>query len=202
MVHMTEALIVIDVQNEYAAEGKLSIVYPDFDLAVNNVTAMMDAAAERGVKVVMVQHDAPAGAPIFAPGTHTWELHPEIAERSWDHLLHKNFPSSFAGTDLLDYLRANDVDTVTLVGFMTQNCILHTAFDAVTHKLAVRVVSDATGSPSLSNDQGEASAKEIHETLMTVFHSNVAAVGTTAEWLAGEGFVKGNLVASTAAARA
>ncbi|GLZ75208.1 isochorismatase [Actinorhabdospora filicis] len=198
---MTEALIVIDVQNEYTAEGNLPIAYPDFGVAVGNIAAMMDAAAERGVKVVVVQHDAPATAPVFVPGTRNWELHPEIGGRSRDHLLHKAFPSSFAGTDLLDYLRANDVDTVTLVGFMTQNCVLHTAFDAVVHGLAARVVSDATGAPGLANEQGKASAREIHETLMTVFHSNVAAVGTTAEWLAGEGFAKSNLIVSTKAAR-
>ena len=196
---MTHALIVVDVQNEYDADGKLPIAYPPFGEALANITATMDAAAAKGVKVVKVIHDAPATAPIFVPGTHTWELHPEIDKRPHDHVVHKTRPSSFYATDLDEWVKANDVTEMTLVGFMTQNCVIATAFDASARGIAVNVLSDATGTVGLSNTTGATSARNLHETLMTVFMSNIALVGTTAEWLDGTMPAKSNLVASVAA---
>ncbi|MEV0648840.1 cysteine hydrolase family protein [Phytomonospora sp. NPDC050363] len=192
---MTHALIVIDVQNEYET-GKLPISHPPVADALANITAALDAAPARGAKVVVVQHDAPAGAPIFAPGTPTWELDPAIASRPRDHLVHKTTASSFHGTDLGEWLDANGVTTVTLAGFMTQNCVLATAFDAAARGLTVEILSDATGAISLENAAGSADAKTVHETLMTVFASNIAAVGTTAQWVKGEELGRSNLVAS------
>lgn len=194
---MTHALIVVDVQNEYET-GKLPIAYPAFDLAVGNVAATMDAAVEKGVKVVKIMHDAPVGAPIFVPGTETWNLHPEIDKRHHDHLVHKTRPSAFYNTELGDWIDENGITEVTIVGFMTQNCVISTAFDAFSRGLTVNVLSDATGTIGLSNESGVLSAKDLHENLMTVFQSNIAAVGTTAEWIDGKSFPRPNIVASAA----
>lgn len=196
---MTHALIVVDVQNEYDADGKLPITYPPFAEALANIAATMDAAAAKGVKVVKVIHDAPATAPVFVPGTHAWELHPDIAKRPHDHVVHKTRPSSFYGTDLDEWVKANDVTEMTIVGFMTQNCVFSTAFDASARGIAVNVLSDATGTVGLSNTTGATSARNLHETLMTVFMSNIALVGTTAEWLDDAMPARSNLVASVAA---
>ncbi|HEY1179812.1 MAG TPA: isochorismatase family protein [Phytomonospora sp.] len=192
---MTHALIIIDAQNEYTT-GLLPISHPPVADALANIAAAMDAAASRGAKVVVVQHDAPAGAPIFAPGTETWENHEIVASRPHDHLVHKTKASSFAGTGLGEWLDANGITTVTLAGFMTQNCVVATAFDADARGLAVEILSDATGAVALSNTAGTVDARTVHETLMTVFASNIAAVGETAEWAAGKELGRSNLVAS------
>ena len=60
------ALIVIDVQNEYVT-GNLPIEYPPLDVSLANIGRAIDAAHAAGVPVIVVQHVAPAGAPIFAP---------------------------------------------------------------------------------------------------------------------------------------
>lgn len=192
---MTNALIVIDTQNEYET-GRLPISHPPVATALANITTAMDAAAVRGSKVVVVQHDAPAGAPIFAPGTDTWQLTPAVATHHRDHLVHKTTASSFHGTDLGEWLTTNGITSVTLAGFMTQNCVVATAFDAAARGYTVEVLSDATGAIGLSNHAGTVDAKTVHETLMTVFASNIAAVGTTGEWVKGEGLVRSNLVES------
>ena len=115
------ALIVIDVQNEYFS-GNLRIEYPPVGDSLPNILHAMDAAHAAGIPVVVVRHLAPAGAPIFAPGSHGVELHPQVAERPRDLLLDKSKASALSGTGLGDWLRERGVDTLTLVGYMTHNC--------------------------------------------------------------------------------
>ena len=64
------ALVVIDVQNEYFEGGGLPIEYPPISDTLSNITRAMDAARAAGVPVVVVQHHAPAGAPVRAVASH------------------------------------------------------------------------------------------------------------------------------------
>ncbi|NTV11630.1 MAG: isochorismatase family protein, partial [Zoogloea sp.] len=82
------ALIVIDVQNEYIS-GNLLIEYPDVQQSLANICRAMDAAHAAGIPVVVVQHLAPEGAPIFARGSQLAELHPQVAARPRELLVEK-----------------------------------------------------------------------------------------------------------------
>ncbi|ESY13689.1 cysteine hydrolase [Mesorhizobium sp. C386A] len=176
------ALIVIDVQNDYDG-GDLAIQYPPFRDSVVNVARAMDAAAAAGVKVVVVKQMAPETSPVFAKGSHGGELHPEIARRSRDHYVEKSLPSAFAGTDLEAWLRANTIDTITVIGYMTHNCDLSTIIHAAHVGFAVEFLSDATGSLPYANSAGYASAEEIHRVVSIILQSRFAAVLKTAEWI-------------------
>ena len=177
------ALIVIDVQNEYFT-GNLPIEYPPVDVSLPNILQAMDAARAAGVPVVVVQHDLPEGAPIFAKGSQGWQLHPSIAERPRDHMINKTWASTYTGTDLQEWLTANAIDTIAIAGYMTHNCNASTIYEAAHKGMGVEYLSDATGSPAYENAAGKASAEEIHRVYSTVFHSNFAAVATTSEWVA------------------
>ncbi|MQK16671.1 isochorismatase family protein, partial [Escherichia coli] len=72
------ALIVIDVQNEYVT-GNLRIEHPPIDRSLANVGRAMDAASAAGIPVIVVQHLAPEGSPIFARDSQAAELHPQVA---------------------------------------------------------------------------------------------------------------------------
>lgn len=178
---MNRALIVIDVQNEYMS-GKLPIEYPDVGTSLANIGAAIEAAHRHQVPVVLVQNTAPRGSPAFDKGSHGWQLHDMVACRKHDHYVEKFLPSAFAGTDLMDWVRAHGIDTVTLVGYMTHNCIASTAIAALHAGLAVEVLEDATGSVPYANWAGSASARQIHETFMIVLQSRFAAVLPSAEW--------------------
>ncbi|RUV70277.1 MAG: cysteine hydrolase [Mesorhizobium sp.] len=176
------ALIVVDIQNDYDG-GNLAIQYPPFRDSVVNAARAMDAAAEAGVKVVVIKQLAPETSPIFAKGSHGAELHPEISRRSRDHYVEKTLPSAFTGTDLEDWLRANAIDTITVVGYMTHNCDLSTVIHAVHMGFAVEFLSDATGSVPYANSAGYASAEDIHRVVTIILQSRFAAVLRTAEWI-------------------
>ena len=177
------ALLVIDVQNEYVT-GKLHIEYPPLDTSLPNIATAMDAARAAGVPVIVVQHDAPEGFPVFAQGSPGWQLHPIVAGRHADHRINKSMGSVFAGTDLRQWLSAHGIDTLAVVGYMTHNCDAATIYHAAHDGLKVEFLSDATGALPYENAGGRASAEEIHRVFCTVFHSNLAAVSTTGDWVA------------------
>lgn len=177
------ALIVIDVQQEYF-EGLLQIQHPPRDESLARVTEAMETAAQSDIPAVVVQHKAPAGFPVFAPESSTFELHPEVAERADNaaHRITKPFASIFAGTGLEEWLREREIDTITIVGYMTNNCVIGSAAAAEPLGFTVEVLSDATGAIDIANSAGSAPAKQVHETLMAVLNSSWAAVATTSAW--------------------
>ena len=183
MTAPNRALIVIDVQQEYFG-GPLEIRYPPRADSLPQITRAIDAATAAGIPVVAVQHTSGDDAPVFNPTQPGFRLHPEVESRrtgAW-HSIVKQYGTVFAGTDLLAWLEGRGIDTITLVGYMTNNCVLASAAEAETHGLAAEVLSDATGAISIANDAGFADARTVHTTLMSLLNSNFAAVADTATW--------------------
>ncbi|KUM29199.1 isochorismatase [Arthrobacter sp. EpRS66] len=201
------ALIVIDAQQEYF-EGLLQIQYPEREQSVAAIAKAMDAARQAEIPVVVVQHQAPEGFPVFAPESSTFALHPQIAERleSADHSFTKGFASIFAGTGLEAWLREREIDTLTLVGYMTNNCVIGSAAAAEPLGFTVEVLPDATGAIDIVNSAGRIPAQQVHETLMAVLNSNWAAVAPSTQWVAavqaGDSLAGDNLIESAARGRA
>lgn len=200
------ALIVIDVQNEYFDGGGLPVTAPRTHSSLPRITQAMDAARDAGVPVIVVQQTAPAGAPVFDRDSHGWALHPEVARRPHDHFIDKQWPSAFTGTDLADWLTAHAIDTLTVVGYMTHNCVASTIFEACHRGLQVEFLHDASGSLPYRNAAGETSGEEVHRAFSVVFHSRFAAVASTADWLRAlaerQALARGSIVASSRLARA
>jgi nicotinamidase-related amidase len=176
------ALLVVDVQNEYVT-GNLRIAYPDVNVALANIGRAMDAAHAASIPVVVVQNTAPPGAPLFDHGSHGWQLHEVVSRRARIHTIEKRLPSAFAGTDLTGWLVENDIDTLTVVGFMTHNCDDSTIRHAMHAGFACEFLVDAAGSVPYANRAGAASAEEIHRVFSVVLQSRFAAVMSTSEWL-------------------
>lgn len=176
------ALLIIDVQNEYVT-GNLLIEYPDINTSLVNIGKAMDAATAAGIPVIVVQQFALSHSPIFAEGSHGWELHDVIKTRTWQHKIDKNLPSAFAGTDLADWLAANKIDTLSVAGYMTHNCVDSSIKHAFHSGLNVEYLQDASGTLSYANKAGYASAEEIHRTFSIVMQARFAAVINTEEWL-------------------
>jgi nicotinamidase-related amidase len=178
------ALIIIDAQQQYF-DGILAIEHPPRDQSIAKIAEAFDVATSNDLPVVIVQHELPEGAPVFAVGSDAHRLHPGIEQRAAaaSKRVSKSLASVFEGTGLLEWMRSEDVDTITLIGYMTNNCVLASAAAAEPLGFAVEVLSDATGSIPLSNATGSASSAQVHETVMTLLNSNWAAVATTADWI-------------------
>lgn len=208
MTSPRRALIIVDVQNDYFdAEGPLAIQYPPREDSLARIVGTITTAQQAGMPVAVVQHEYPEGAPVFAAGSQGWKVHPDVeaAVHSSAKRVTKSYASVFAGTGLIDWVREQGVDTITLVGYMTNNCVLGTAADAEPLDVAVEVLSDATGAVHLANAAGSVTARQLHETLMVLLHSNFAAVATTDDWATavtgGTALPKGDLGSSAVQGR-
>lgn len=144
----------------------------------------IDAANANSVPVVLVKHVLPADAPIFAEGSVGAELHPEVADRPHDLVITKVLPSTFSNAGFEDWLKVNEFDTLTVIGYMTQNCNDATIREAM-HKKGYRVefLPDAAGSLSYQNKAGRASAQETHRIVTVIMESTYAATMSTDEWV-------------------
>lgn len=180
---MKKALLVIDVQNEYFT-GRLPVTHPAGSL--ENIGKAMDAASANCISVIVVQHTVTVpDRPVFRKGSPEWELHPEVAHRSFDLLVEKTLPGSFTGTNLEEWLREKDIGTVVISGYMTQMCCDTTARQAFHLGFGVEFLSDATGTLSLANDAGSVTAGELHRAILVTQGMLFSKVMTTAEWISG-----------------
>lgn len=183
MTQPRRALVLVDIQNEYF-DGPMEIQYPPRNEALAAIIDAITIAGDHNIPVAVIRHELPEGAPVYAAGSQGAQLHPEIAElvqADWQQTS-KVFASVFADTDLEEWVREQEVDTITLVGFMTNNCIIGSAVGAESLGLQVEVLSDATGAVDISNAAGSVDAKTLHTALLAVLHSNLAAVTDTTSW--------------------
>jgi len=176
------ALIVIDVQNEYF-DGALPISDPPPEASLANIGRAMDAAKAAGVPVIVVQHSSEPGSPIFAKGSHTWELHPEIERHERDHLVEKQLPGAFTGTELESIIAAAGIETVAITGYMTHMCVDTTSRQAAHLGYGVEILNDATGTLALESSGGAAAGEELHRVTLVAQGQFFADVVSTDEWV-------------------
>lgn len=180
---MKQALLVIDVQNEYFT-GKLLVTYPKNSL--EKIKKAMDHAHASGIPVAVIQHTNPAAdAQTFRKGTPGWELHDAITRQHADIVLEKHLPGSFTGTSLGNWLVENAIKTVTIAGYMTQMCCDTTARQAFHRGNTVNFLSDATGTRSVSNAAGSIDDADLHRAVLVTQQMRFSRVMTTGEWIEG-----------------
>lgn len=142
-----QALIVIDVQNDYFAGGAFPLWNAEAALAATE-TAIL-SARQKGLPVVLVQHvaNAPAGAaPFFNRDTEGVKIHPRIVAAAPDApVVVKHHADSFEKTVLAEQLKNQEIEELLLCGMMTQQCVTHTAVSRRADEFRkVTVLSDAT----------------------------------------------------------
>ena len=177
---MKRALLVIDVQREYF-EGALPICHPVGHL--ESILSVMDEAAQVKMPTVVVRHHQPdPDSPMFRHGSDMWQLHDEVSSRPHDLLVDKQLPGSFTNTPLDEYLKAAEIDTVTIAGYMTQVCCDTTARQAFHLGYGVEFLSDCTGTLDVSNKAGEVTAEQLHRSILVAQQMFISDVLDRVEW--------------------
>lgn len=141
------ALVLVDFQNEFV-EGKLPL--PEARPAIRRAAELAAWGRRVGILVVLVQNVATRPtSPVFAVGSRTTELVPELAPHAEDLVLQKSTGGGFTRTTLDAELRARNIDAVIVGGFMTHLAVAITASDAAVLGYRVIVASDATATRAL-----------------------------------------------------
>ncbi len=178
---MNRALVVIDVQNDYFS-GPHTITHPDGSF--ENILRAMDIAKTAGIPIVLVQTFTLPESPMkaFVKGTPGWELADKVRNRHHDVVIEKRLPGSFTGTNLEEWLRERHIETIVIVGYMTQMCCDTTSRQAVHLAFGVEFLSDATGTHAFSNAAGSVTAEELHRAALVTQASRFSRVMTLEEW--------------------
>jgi nicotinamidase-related amidase len=178
---MNQALLVIDVQNEYFT-GTLPVTYPRGSF--KNILKAMDRGIASRIPVAVIQHTNPVpGSPTFRKGTPTWELHDEVKRRQCDIVVEKNFPGSFTGTGLEKWLKDRSITSIAIAGYMTQMCCDTTARQAYDLGYFINFLSDATGTLSITNSAGSISDTDLHRAILITQQMRFSRVVRTDEWI-------------------
>ncbi len=153
---MPEALLIIDVQNDFLPGGALAVL--DGDAVIDPINAL--AADPRFAVVIATRDWHPADHPSFTDQGGPWPAHcvqgtpgAELADRldrdAIDAVIDTGTTadaegySGFENPELRELLRLEQIDAVTIVGLATDVCVKHTAADALRETLRVTILSDA-----------------------------------------------------------
>ena len=131
------ALIIVDMQNDFVAEGG-ALVVPDAAATIPNIQQLLDGARRASVPVAYTQDTHFDNDPewIIWPehcrhATWGWEIVDELAPLPGDLICQKNRYDGFYGTWLDHFLRSVwKVENLVIVGTVSSICVLHTAASA------------------------------------------------------------------------
>ncbi|ACB94889.1 isochorismatase family protein [Beijerinckia indica] len=177
------ALIIVDLQNDYFAGGKFTLV--GIDAAAANAARLLDAARAAGDLVVHVRHEFPsADAPFFVPGSHGAEINKSVLNRDSEPVVLKNSINAFRGTALKEILDHNGIDEVVIAGAMSHICIDAITRAAVDFGYKATVVHDAVATRDLEFNGIIVPAAQAHAAFMAALGFAYATLLSTDELLA------------------
>ena len=92
-----QALIVVDIQNDYFPQGKWPLV--GAEAAADNAVRLLDAFRKAGDPVIHIRHEFTSDdAPFFTPNSEGAKLHPKVTNRADEPVVLKHFVNSFRET--------------------------------------------------------------------------------------------------------
>jgi nicotinamidase-related amidase len=135
------ALLVIDVQMAFFQKGSKVLAY-NGEEHVARMREVITRARKAGVPVIYVQHDGAKGSP-WEPGTPGHAIHPSIAPKPGELIVHKPTPDAFHKTNLQEELDKRGIKRLTVVGIQSDWCVDTTVRRAYSLEYETTVVEDA-----------------------------------------------------------
>lgn len=173
-------LILIDCQNTYR-KGMMQLT--GVEKAILEAKKLLEKARALNIPVIHIQHDAGVGSP-YDVTSEIGRISDEVAPIAGEPVITKNYPNAFIGTDLDQRLKALDVKSLVLAGFMTHMCINSTAHGAFNLGYSVTVVASATATRPLQSANGEIlSAEEVQAGAIASTRDLYAAIADTVDTL-------------------
>lgn len=170
-----QALIVVDVQNDFCPGGALAV--PQGDDVVKPLNELIDEFLERGDPVYKTRDWHPPTTKHFEVYGGTWpvhcvqntkgaEFHPALRDDSRIAVVSKGLGdtdcySAFDETDLAAKLREQNVEEVVVGGLATDYCVKNTVLDALKHGFEVKALEDAMRAVELQAGDGDRAIEEM-----------------------------------------
>jgi nicotinamidase/pyrazinamidase len=171
-----DALIVVDVQQDFLPGGSLAV--PQGDQVVPPLNNLFEKAGGKNLPVFATRDWHPENHSSFKANGGTWPPHcvreTPGAEFSSDLRLpagvtviskatevDQDAYSGFGGTDLHDRLQSLGVKRLFIGGLATDYCVLNTVKDALKHGYRVFWLQDASRAVNVNPDDGRKAADEM-----------------------------------------
>lgn len=175
------AVLVVDLQCEYFAGGKLPL--NNIDKAATNATGVIEKARSNGDLLVHIHHESQSpDAPVFTPGSEGVNIHESVKPWGEEPVILKNYPNSFRETPLKDMLDAKGIEEVVVIGAMSHMCIEATSRAAADFGYQVSVLEDACATMDLEFNGINVPAAKVHATAMAALAFAYATVQTTNDY--------------------
>ena len=177
-----QALLVVDIQNDYFPGGKWTL--HGMDAAAANAARLITAARTAGDLVIHIRHEFPTvEAPFFAPGSPGAQIHSSVQNREDEDVIVKNQINAFRDTKLKEILDQNGIRDVVICGAMGHMCI-----DAVTRAANdfgynCILIHDACASRELEFNGMKIPPEHVHAAFMAALGFAYAKAMSTNEFL-------------------
>lgn len=153
-----EALLIIDVQNDYFPGGACEL--KNAHGAEKQIISLIEESRRIQRPIIYIQHINPPDDTFFLEGTFGCEISERIKPRSGDKVIVKYYPNSFLKTELDSYLKENNIKKLVVCGMMTHMCVDTTVRAAMDYGYEIDLVADACATKDLEI-QGEIIPAEI-----------------------------------------
>lgn len=178
---MKQALIIIDVQNDYFKNGKMELSHPK--KALEKINRLEEKFIELKLPIIYIQHiNYRENASFFSHNTSGVKLHEKLKVNENSIVIEKQFPNSFKDTMLLGTLQSLNVEQVVITGMMTHMCVDSTTRAASELNYNPILISDATSTRSLNIFGEKVSAKYVQLSFLASL-KNFARVETIKDFL-------------------
>ena len=145
---MKEALLIIDVQNDYFPGGANELSHPlEAEMRIRELIAESRVC---GRPVIYIQHFNPPDDTFFLEGTFGAEISDRIKPTDNDKIIIKRYPNSFLETEPNEYLKSIGATELIVCGMMTHMCVDTTVRAAMDYGYSVKVVADACATMDLT----------------------------------------------------
>ena len=171
---MREALLIIDVQNDYFPGGTNELVHP-YE-AEKRIQELIADSRAKDRPVIYIQHFNPPDDYFFLEGTKGAEISERIRPERGDKIIVKRFPNSFRETDLDTYLKRLQIDTLIVCGMMTHMCVDTTVRAAMDYGYQVKLVADACATMDLKLNGEMIPAETVHKAFIAALDGVFAEI--------------------------
>lgn len=170
-----QALIVVDVQNDFCPGGKLAVAHGDEVVAPLN--ELIEKFLERGDPVYKSRDWHPPETKHFEKYGGTWpphcvqntkgaEFHPQLKDDPRIHVISKGLGdtdcySAFDETDLGAQLRDEGVEELLVGGLATDYCVKATVLAGLKQGFKVKALENAMRAVNLKPDDGARAIEEM-----------------------------------------
>jgi nicotinamidase-related amidase len=164
------ALLLIDIQDFYFPGGKSELVAPE--KAALNAAKLLDKFRKDKMPVIHVRHNSEPGG----------KINDIVIPLPGEKIISKDAVNCFVGTDLLDYLKNNKIDTIVICGMQTHMCVEAATRAASDYGFKCILVHDACATKDLKYGDRIIKSEDVHYSTLSTL-KNYSMVESTAEFL-------------------